>query len=138
MTTTSNVVSDTLALKPLRGLVPMAHVEDVGRSIDFYRQIGLEVGNTLVVSGRLQWAWLQSGSAHPMLVRSARPMNPEAQDVLFYLYAPDVAAYREQLLARGVKVSELSYPEYARAGEFGMSDPDGYCLLVGQADKESV
>jgi len=57
-----------------------------------------------------------------------------AQDVLFYLYAPDVAKYREQLLERGIKVSELSYPEYAHEGEFGVSDPDGYCLLVGQGN----
>jgi hypothetical protein len=34
----------------------------------------------------------------------------------------------------GIKVSALSYPEYAVAGEFGTSDPDGYCLLVGQGD----
>jgi predicted enzyme related to lactoylglutathione lyase len=134
MATNSNIASDSLALKPLRGLVPMAHVEDVQRSIEFYRQIGFEVGNTLEVSGRLQWAWVKSGDAHLMLVRSARPMNPDAQDVLFYLYAPDVAAYRKELAARGVKVSALSYPEYAVAGEFGMSDPDGYCLLVGQGD----
>jgi len=134
MATNSNISSDSLALKPLRGLVPMAHVEDVQRSIEFYRRIGFEVGNTLEVGGRLQWAWVKSGDAHLMLTRSARPMNPDAQDVLFYLYAPDVAAYRNELAARSIKVSELSYPEYAVAGEFGMSDPDGYCLLVGQGD----
>lgn|SRR6266478_4034118 len=99
MATNSNIASDSLALKPLRGLVPMAHV------IEFYRQIGFEVGNTLEVGGRLQWAWVKSGSAHSMLTRSARPMNPDAQDVLFYLYAPDVAAYRNELAARGIKVA---------------------------------
>jgi predicted enzyme related to lactoylglutathione lyase len=134
MATNSNIVSDSLALKPLRGLVPMAHVEDVARSIEFYRLIGFEVGNTLEVSGQLQWAWVKNGDAHLMLTRSGRLMNPDAQDVLFYLYAPDVTAYRNELAARGVKVSALSYPEYAVAGEFGMSDPDGYCLLVGQGD----
>jgi predicted enzyme related to lactoylglutathione lyase len=112
----------------------MAHVEDVQRSIEFYRQIGFEVGNMLEVGGRLQWAWVKSGSAHLMLTRSARPMNPDAQGVLFYLYAPDVVEYRNELAARGVKVSELSYPEYAVAGEFGVSDPNGYCLLVGRGD----
>jgi len=126
------MTADRLALKPLRGLVPMAHVADVARSIEFYRQIGFEVLNTLVVEGRLQWAWVKSGTANLMLVRSSRPMNPEAQDVLFYLYALDVASYRNELAARGISVSELSYPEYGPDGEFGMSDPDGYCLLVGQ------
>ena len=130
----SNTVSDVLPLNPLRGLVPMAHVMDVARSIEFYRKLGFEVGNKLEVNGRMQWAWIKSGDADLMLTRSARPMNADAQDVLFYLYAPNVAKYREQLLERGVKVSELSYPEYAPHGEFGMSDPDGYCLLVGQGD----
>src|SRR6266850_2690843 len=134
MTTEVKVVSDAQALKPLRGLVPMAHVKDVARSIEFYRQLGFEVRNRLEVNGHLQWAWIKSGDAHLMLTRSARPMNPDAQDVLFYLYAPDVVEYRNELAARGVKVSALSYPEYAVAGEFGMSDPDGYCLLVGQGD----
>jgi predicted lactoylglutathione lyase len=138
MATNSNLVTDAPALKPLRGLVPMAHVEDVGRSIEFYRRIGFEVGNTLEVNGRLQWAWIKSGYAHLMLTRSARPMNPEAQDVLFYLYAADVVAYRNEFAARGIKVSELTYPEHALAGEFRLRDPDGYCLLVGQGDEESL
>jgi len=33
-------------------------------------------------------------------------------------------------------VSGLTYPEYCVAGEFGMSDPDGYCLLVGQRTED--
>ena len=138
MATKSNIVTDVLTLKPLRGLVPMAHVEDVQRAIEFYRQIGFEVANTLEVSGRVQWAWVKSGSAHVMLVRSARPMDPDAQDVLFYLYAPDVVAYRNELVARGIKVGVLNHPEYMLAGEFRISDPDGYCLLVGQWDEESL
>jgi hypothetical protein len=135
MASNSTIVANVPALKPLRGLVPMAHVEDVARSIEFYRTIGFEVGNTLQVHGRLQWAWLKSGYAHLMLVRSARPMNPEAQDVLFYLYAPDVVGYRKELATRGIQVSELTHPEHALAGEFRLSDPDGYGLLVGQGDQ---
>jgi catechol 2,3-dioxygenase-like lactoylglutathione lyase family enzyme len=134
MSTNSKPASEAAALESLRGLVPMAHVADVARSIEFYCEIGFEVLNTLVVEGRLQWAWVKSGTANLMLARSARPMNPDGQDVLFYLYAPDVAAYRDALAAKGIRVSELSYPEYGPDGEFRMSDPDGYCLLVGQGD----
>ena len=122
------------AVQPLRGLVPMAHVADVARSIDFYRKLGFEVGNTFEHDGMLRWAWLHSGAAHLMITRSARSMNPDAQDVLFYLYASDVAKYREQLAAQGLKVSELEYPFYAKRGEFRIADPDGYCLLVGNSD----
>lgn len=71
-----------------------------------------------------------------MLVRSARPMNPGAQDVLFYLYAQGVAAYREKLMSLGLNPSELSFPAYAKCGEFRIDDPDGYCLLVGDTEQQ--
>ncbi len=123
-------------IKPLRGLVPIAHVADVQRAIDFYARLGFRVMSTFTPQGKLAWAWLYSGDAHLMVSRSARPMNPDAQDVLFYLYAQDVAAYREQLAAQGVAVGPLTYPEYGRAGEFRVTDADGYCLLIGQADAD--
>jgi hypothetical protein len=59
-------------------------------------------------------------------------MNPGAQDVLFYLYATDVVEYRNNLMARSVEVGPLTHPEYLPKGEFRMTDPDGYCLAVGQ------
>ena len=55
MATNNNIAFDSLALKPLRGLVPMAHVEDVQRSIEFYRQIGLRS------AARWKWAAVSNG-----------------------------------------------------------------------------
>jgi catechol 2,3-dioxygenase-like lactoylglutathione lyase family enzyme len=118
----------------LRALVPMAHVADVAKSIEFYRLLGFEVNNTVEHDGKLQWAWLKNGHASFMIARSARAMNPGAQDVLFYLYAPDVAAYRNELQSKGVKVGELQYPFYSPRGEFRVDDPDGYTLFVSHAD----
>ena len=69
-----------------------------------------------------------------MLTRSARPMNPGAQDVLFYMYSKDVAAYRAELEAKGVKVGPISYPFYSPRGEFRIADPDGYTLMISHAD----
>jgi hypothetical protein len=73
----------------LASLVPMAHVADVRKSIEFYQLLGFEVKNTFEHEGQLQWAWLQNGGAGLMLARSARPMNAGAQDILFYMYAPE-------------------------------------------------
>ncbi|MGH9555950.1 MAG: VOC family protein [Terriglobales bacterium] len=129
-----NATLGAVGLQALGGLVPMAHVADVARSVAFYQKLGFEVGNTLEQDGRLQWAWLKSGKADFMLTRSPRPINPQAQDVLFYLYAPDVAAYREQLAARGVEVGEMRYPFYSPRGEFRVQDPDGYALMITHAD----
>ena len=121
--------------QPLRGLVPIAHVTDVRRSIDFYRQLGFQVRNTLEPDGQLVWAWLDNGSAHLMLSRAGQAMAPDARDVILYLYASDVVAYREHLATTGVKVGPIEYPPYMPEGEFGVEDPDGYCLLIGQTDE---
>jgi len=67
-----------------------------------------------------------------------RPINAEGQAVLFYLYAPDVAAYRAELMEGGVRVGLLTYPTYMPEGEFRVHDPDGYVLLVGQSDDASL
>jgi Glyoxalase/Bleomycin resistance protein/Dioxygenase superfamily len=116
----------------------MAHVEDVARPVDLYHQLGFEPCSTLKNGDQAVWAWVDNGKAHLMLVRSARPMNPRTQDVIFYLYAPDVASYRAELAARRVKVGPLTYPAYMPEGEFRVDDPDGYCLLIRQSDEVSL
>ena len=128
-------VIDT-ASKPLAALVPMAHVADVLRAIEWYAKLGFVVEGTLTPEGRpMRWAHLRYGGAALMLARTARPMYPDAQDVLFYLYAHGVAAYRDRLITSGLKPGELSFPSYARHGEFSINDLDGYCLLVGDAEQ---
>lgn len=126
------------------GLVPMIHVADPERSIAFYRLLGFEVGNKVPPVGPPHWAWLYQPAAanwkqgaNLMVTRSECAINPETQDVLFYLYATDLVALRNFLLAAGVKVSEISHPEYLPAGEFRMADPDGYCLMVAQSGKDT-
>ena len=118
----------------LASLVPLAHVADVRKAVEFYQLLGFELKKTVEQEGRVQWAWLQNGGADLMLARSARPMNPGAQDVLFYMYAPNVAAYRAELEAKGVKAGPIRYPFYSPRGEFRIDDPDGYTLMVAHAD----
>jgi predicted enzyme related to lactoylglutathione lyase len=112
---------ETIQRSKLVGLVPMAHVADVRKAVEFYQLLGFEVKNTFEQEGQLQWAWLQNGGADLMLARSSRPMNPGAQDVLFYMYTPDVAAYRAELETRGVKVGPIKHPFYSRGVNFGLT-----------------
>ena len=112
----------------------MAHVADVQRSADFYQLLGMEMRNRLKnPQGQLQWAWLEQKGAQLMVSRASEPVIAGQQAVLFYLYSPDLVALREHLLANGLKVSGISYPEYMPKGEICVNDPDGYCLLIGQA-----
>ena len=45
-----------------------------------------------------------------MLARSERPMNPGAQDMIFYLYAENVEQYRCDFAAKALAVGEMQYP----------------------------
>jgi Glyoxalase/Bleomycin resistance protein/Dioxygenase superfamily len=116
------------------GLVPMVHVADVQRTVDFYKLMGMAVGGSLCSSsGDLQWVHVSCDRAEVMFTRANEPVIASQQSVLFYLYSPDLIALREHLLASGVRVSEITYPEYMPKGEVRVDDPDGYCLLIGQA-----
>jgi len=116
------------------GLIPMAHVADVQRSVDFYSLLGMEVRGSLRNPAReLQWVHLVSDQADIMLTRTSEPFVAGQQAVLFYLYSPNLVALREHLLANGIGVSPISYPEYMTKGEICVADPDGYTLLIGQA-----
>lgn len=125
---------------PISGLVPMIHVADVERSAEFYRLLGLAIGNSVPAEPPMQWAWLYAPKAgnwkrgpNLMVTRSARPVDPSAQDVLFYLYAADLASLRSTLLSQGVEAGEIIYPDYLPKGEFRVQDPDGYTLMIAQS-----
>ena len=113
-------------------LVPMAFVKNVTRSIEFYKKLGFVVGNTNTAEGASEphWVWLQSAGAHLMLANATAPLDPEEQAVLFYLYCDDIVAFRNELLESGLEVGPVQHPFYAPRGEFRVTDPDGYCLMV--------
>ena len=116
------------------GLIPMVHVANVQRSVDFYRLQGLEVrGSLRNPSGELQWVDLASDRAEVMFTRASEPVIADQQAVLFYLYSPQLVQLREHLLSHGVTASEITYPNYMPKGEIRVEDPDGYVLLIGQA-----
>ena len=115
-----------------RQLTPMAFVADVARSILFYQQLGFSVRNTVAPEGEPEpsWAWLTSGDAHLMIARASEPVVPEQQAVLFYLYVDDDVRAHAALSAAGQAVGPITTPFYAPKGEFRVSDPDGYVLML--------
>ena len=122
----------------------MIHVLDMERSVAFYRLLGFEIGNSVPREGPMEWVWLYAPKVadwkrgpNLMLTRSACAVDIEAQEVLFYLYAADLPALRERLLAAGVGAGEISYPEYLPDGEFRVMDPDGYTLMLAQAGADT-
>lgn len=116
------------------GLIPMASVADVQRSIDFYELLGMELRDSLKTSsGGLQWAHVSCKQADLMLAWSTMPVVRGQQAVLFYLYSPNLVALREHLISAGIRVSPITYPDYMPKGDVRVEDPDGYTLLIGQS-----
>ncbi len=120
------------ALPKLKSVVPMLHVADIARSIEFYEQLGFKVGNTFAAGGGPQpsWAWLQSGDAGIMIAKAGEPVDPRQQAVIFYIYCEDVEAMHAHLKALGHTVGTIETPFYAPRGQFRVNDPDGYDITI--------
>lgn len=124
------------AEKNIHFLIPMAHVADVQRSLDFYQKLGFEpVSIGKGDDGSCYWAHAKSGKAHLMFANDCDSAKVEKEStVVLYMYAEDLVKLREDLINRGVEVSEIEYPFYMKKGQFCLNDPDGYVILIGQAD----
>ncbi len=116
-------------------LVPLLHVTDVARAIAFYERLGFTVKSR---EGDSDPYWVNvcaSGNtpaAELMLARVSSP--PQPRGAVLYFYVKDVGSLHEELARAGIRVSALTTPAYATAGEFEVHDPDGHTLLVGQPD----
>ena len=132
-------------------LVPMVFASDVDASIGFYKLLGFEVANRITHAGRTGWAWLTAGNADLMLACADETIDPAAQAILLYMYTSDVSALRADLLRKGLAdggtfgakspgtpttraLFDITRPFYMPDGELRVHDPDGHCLLIGQAE----
>lgn len=117
-------------------LTPMVSVADVTRSIAFYAHLGFAVANTFTPDGASEptWAWLTSGDVHLMVTQACDPVVPAQQAVLFYLYVDDIAATHDELVAVGLQPGPIETPFYAPQGEFRLTDPDGFVLMISLID----
>ncbi len=120
----------------IRFLIPMAHVSDVKRSLDFYAKLGFEpVSIGKHDDGHHYWAHAKSGKAHMMFASDPESVKVEKEaTIVLYMYAEDIVKLRGDLLAKGLPISEISKPFYMPKGEVCLTDPDGYIILIGQAD----
>ena len=96
----------------------MIHVADVERSAAFYGLLGFVIGNSVPAEPPMHWAWLYAPKASDwkrgpnlMVTRSARAVDPSAQDVLFYRYAADLPSLRSTLVSQGIEAGEIDYPD---------------------------
>jgi len=118
---------------------PMLHVAEIEKSIRFYELLGFATVDTDRAKP-LGWARLHCEGGAVMFLRAEEPVHASTHGVMLCMYTPDLAGLREQLLAGGVKVPPICYPEYMPSGEIMLADPDGNTIIVshwGKAEQEA-
>ena len=113
---------------------PMLHVADIERSIRFYELLGFATIDTDRCQP-LGWARMHCKGGAVMFLRAEHPIDPSAQALMLYMYTPDLAGLREHLLGNGVQVPPIRHPEYMPSGEIGITDPDGFLIIVAHWGK---
>lgn len=118
---------------------PLLHAQDIEASIVFYERLGFE---RIDVDDHRPpgWARLHCEGGALMFLQAEEPFPETHHGFLFCMYSPDLAGLREQLLAAGVTVSPIKYPEYMPSGEITLKDPDGNTVFVshwGKAEQEA-
>jgi hypothetical protein len=118
----------------VEGFVPFVHVRDVRRSTAFYEHFGFEVHNVFDVEGRRVWCWLERNQARLMLAEADAPVEAGAQAVLFHLYAHDLEGLHRRLADAGLEPGPIGPGAPGPDREFRVDDPDGYCVMVTDAE----
>ncbi len=105
---------------------PMLPVADVQRSVRFYEKLGFELIDT--EGDPPGWARMHcEGSAVMFLQASSRDRT---QGVSFAMYAANLPAMREQLIAEGVACEAIVYPPWMKSGAMNVYDPDGFEITI--------
>jgi predicted enzyme related to lactoylglutathione lyase len=118
---------------------PLYHVAEIERSIRFYELLGFTTIDTDRCTP-IGWARMHCEGGAIMFLRAEEPVDGATQAVYLAMYTPDLRALREHLLANGVAVPPIKYPEYMPSGTVEMADPDGYRLGIhhwGTSEQEA-
>ncbi len=108
---------------------PMLHVMDVSRSIGFYQLLGFDLIDSQ--GDPPGWARMHCEGGAIMFLLAEHPIGPEKHATMLYMYTADLPALREHLVAHGLTVPSICYPEYMKSGELFVKDPDGNAVFVG-------
>jgi uncharacterized glyoxalase superfamily protein PhnB len=129
----------------IKRLTPMLNVSDIGRSLDFYRDIaGFELVSPRQAVERWRWAHIKTGDCELMLSESGGPAmqaastdssQDEGWPVIYYFYPEDVVALHAEVKRKGLQASDLRVTFYGMK-EFELRDPDGHILWLGQETAE--
>ena len=127
----------TVAIKQV---VPLLRVADVGRSIEWYRDMLGFMGDPFPATPPFAFAILRNGQTELMLRRGPPPVRSTARqydwDVYLRLEGTPFRELFAHLKARGIMTRRLERMFYGLV-EFEITDPDGYVICLSQLLEDS-
>ena len=112
-------------------LTPLMFVEDVDKSVSFYRDIlGFHVTEKWEPHNKLAWCRLERGGSAVMLEQACDedgPAEGRGRGVGFFFLCDDACVMHAELRAHGVEVDPPKIAFYGMNQLF-LKDPDGYEL----------
>lgn len=113
-------------------VVPMFHVPDVKRTVDWYRDIGFEVTATYGDNaGGLSFAMLSFGAGEVMFSSGGRTSTSHRREVDLYAYTDDVEALYDRIKDR-VEIVEGPHNMFYGMREIIIRDVNGFWITFGQ------
>ena len=113
-------------------VVPMFHVPDVRRTVDWYRDIGFEVTVTYGDnSGGLSFAMVSFGAGEVMFSSGGRLSSNHRREVDLYAYTEDVDNLYDQIKDR-VEIVEGPHNMFYGMREIIVRDLNGFWITFGQ------
>lgn len=115
----------------VRHIWPLLMVQDIDRSVGFYRdQLGLAVVGRAESAGKLFWCRLERGGASVMLQQAEEEdgtAEERGRGVSFYFVCVDADAMYEELSGRGLELDRPIVAPYGMKQLF-VPEPDGYAV----------
>ena len=115
----------------IRQVWPLLVVEDMDRSIDFYRDgLGFAMVGQAESNGKLFWCRLERGGSSVMLQQASAedgPAEGRGRGIGFYFVCDDADAMYAELSGRGLQLTAPTVAEYGMNQLF-VPEPDGYSI----------
>ena len=115
-----------------KNVVPMLHVPDVQRTVDWYSAIGFEVLDTYGDSrGGLSFAIMAFGAGQVMFSSGGWLSSRKRREVDLYVYTDDVDALYDRLKDR-VEIVETPHNAFYGMREVIIRDLNGFWITFGR------
>ena len=114
----------------VQAVVPVVYVQSLTTAVGFYEVLGFQA----VITGQDgDWSWWygRCGQASLLIAQDGH-VKEHRGPVQLYLHTDDVDTLHQRLLAAGVEVEHLGYPDSAPGGQLRTSDPDGRVIMISQ------